>query len=225
MPRSYYFSGMMKRLWRTILCCLVLAGGMRTEIHAQSANVRFSHLGIAQGLPQSSVYCMFQDSKGFIWLGTSLGISRYDGYGFRNFSYNPSNPFSIHSNDPLSIQEDAAGNLLIGSDQGLDLFDTRTEKFHRVPAFDGGAEIPYRHVKTLFKDREGQLWASSTIGLLRYDDRQRRLVREITAKEGRFQVNYIAEDAAGILWLGIFRHPPVQPRNPAHAPHPAKPGQ
>ncbi|MGE7776352.1 hybrid sensor histidine kinase/response regulator transcription factor [Chitinophaga sp. NPDC101104] len=195
---------MMKRLWKMVLCCLLVTGGMREWGMAQQPVVRFSHLGIAQGLPQSSVYCMFQDSKGFIWLGTSQGISRYDGYGFRNFTYDPANPFSIHSNDPLSIHEDAAGNLLIGSEQGLELFDTRTEKFHRINAFDGKTEIPYRHVKALIKDREGRIWAGSTIGLLRYDEKERRLIREIHVKEGKFQLNYIAEDNAGILWLGGY---------------------
>lgn len=194
----------MKRLWKTVACCLALAGGMRADAKAQQAGVRFSHLGIAQGLPQSSVSCMFQDSKGFIWLGTSQGISRYDGYGFRNFTYDPAHPFSIHSNDPLSIHEDAAGNLLIGSEQGLDVFDARSEKFHRVPAYDGDTEVPYRHVKALFKDRQGRLWCGSTIGLLRYHEKERRLQREITAKEGKFQLNHIAEDKAGILWLGGY---------------------
>ncbi len=187
-----------------IMSLLLLICGMRGTMLAQQQAVRFSHLGIAQGLPQTSVYCMFQDSKGFIWMGTSLGISRYDGYGFRNFSYDPANPFSIHSNDPLSIEEDEHGNLLIGSEQGLDVFDTRTEKFHRVPAFEGTAKVAYRHVKSLFKDRKGQLWAGSTLGLLRYNAKERRLQREIPGKEGRFQLNYIAEDNAGILWLGGY---------------------
>lgn len=194
----------MTRLWKMMWCCLVMTGAMCQQGNAQQNNVRFSHLGIAQGLPQSSVYCMFQDSKGFIWFGTSLGISRYDGYVFRNFAYNPANPFSIHSNDPLSIQEDASGNLLIGSDQGLDRFDTRTEKFYRIKAFDGETEVPYRYVKSIHKDAKGRIWSGSTLGLLRYDEEKQRLVKEIHAKEGKFQLNYITEDKSGILWLGGY---------------------
>jgi ligand-binding sensor domain-containing protein len=42
--------------------------------------IKFEHLGIEQGLSQSSVYCILQDHQGFMWFGTQAGMNKYDGY-------------------------------------------------------------------------------------------------------------------------------------------------
>ena len=51
--------------------------------HAQSLN--YKHYGVEQGLPSSEVYQVFQDSKGYIWFATDMGISRFNGSEFTNF--------------------------------------------------------------------------------------------------------------------------------------------
>jgi ligand-binding sensor domain-containing protein len=42
--------------------------------------------GVPEGLVQSQVLCIFQDGKGFLWIGTNGGVSRFDGMDFRNFT-------------------------------------------------------------------------------------------------------------------------------------------
>lgn len=46
-------------------------------------NIMFSSLTIENGLPQSTVETIIQDSKGFIWFGTNDGLARYNGYEFK----------------------------------------------------------------------------------------------------------------------------------------------
>ena len=48
----------------------------------------FDHLTVRDGLSQSSVTCMLQDEKGFMWFGTQDGLNRYDGYTFRIYKNN-----------------------------------------------------------------------------------------------------------------------------------------
>ena len=48
--------------------------------YSQSKNLIFNNLNIEQGISQSSVDIIFQDSKGYIWLGTNDGLNRYNGY-------------------------------------------------------------------------------------------------------------------------------------------------
>ena len=59
------------------------------------------------GILSNVVYCIFQDKKGYIWVGTEAGVSRYDGYTFRNFSKDD----GLSDNDIFQIKEDNKGRI------------------------------------------------------------------------------------------------------------------
>lgn len=173
---------------------------MSTTLNAQ---LRFKHLGIAEGLSQSSVYCLYQDSKGFIWIGTFDGLSRYDGYNFRHFKYDQTRPFSMSSNEPIALGEDSEGNLLVGTSLGMDLFDCKLERFHKIVSSDKRNDFNFRYAKLIKRDSKGNLWVATNKGLFRYDEKQRVLHPVDLGKgPGRPSISAIAEDKDGILWLG-----------------------
>lgn len=118
---------------------------------------RFSHLGISNGLSQNSVHFIFQDSEGYIWLGTQDGLNRYDAYSFRTFRHNKSDTVSISDNFITGITEDDAHNLWIATRNGANRFDRKTEKFTRI--FPEGMDKNYFHnvVRRIFKDRSGNI--------------------------------------------------------------------
>src|SRR5687767_2746241 len=60
--------------------------------------LHFTHLTSEDGLAQNSVEAILQDRQGFMWIGTSAGLSRYDGYHFTNYQNDPENPNSLSSN-------------------------------------------------------------------------------------------------------------------------------
>jgi ligand-binding sensor domain-containing protein len=51
--------------------------------YSQMGEMQFERISIESGLSQSSVLCICQDSKGFLWFGTYEGLNRYDGYTFK----------------------------------------------------------------------------------------------------------------------------------------------
>ncbi len=72
---------------------------------AQTATLRFRHLGTDQGLSQSAVMAILQDRRGFVWLGTQDGLDRYDGVEFLHLRHHPAegpagpaSPASLSSN-------------------------------------------------------------------------------------------------------------------------------
>src|SRR6476469_572646 len=77
--------------------------------------LRFEHLGIDQGLSQSNVMCILQDSRGFMWFGTRDGLNKYDGYKFTVYKYDAADVNSLHQNTIQDIAEDAEGNLWIAT--------------------------------------------------------------------------------------------------------------
>src|SRR5687767_9272831 len=92
--------------------------------------MRFDHISIEQGLSQSSVRVIFQDSRGFLWFGTEDGLNRYDGYTFKTYKPDPDAPQSLSDRWISSIVEDKAGILWIATRLGgLNYYDPRTEQF------------------------------------------------------------------------------------------------
>jgi len=80
--------------------------------HAQS--LPFLHFTTKDGLPSTSVRCIFQDSRGFLWIGTTHGLSRFNGIKFENF-YIKNGLIDDYIND---ICEDGSGNIWIGTPMG-----------------------------------------------------------------------------------------------------------
>lgn len=87
------------------------------------------HFSIKDGLSQSTVTNIFQDSKGFIWISTYDGLNRFDGSQFTVYKHNKNDQRSINSRDIYKVFEDPLGRLWIGSSVGLSLYNSKTESF------------------------------------------------------------------------------------------------
>lgn len=81
-----------------------------------SPNYTFEFYNASHGLPSSEIISLAKDSKGFLWIGTSAGLSRYDGYNFQNFPYTKNNELIGYVN---VIKPDRHNRLWIGTGTGL----------------------------------------------------------------------------------------------------------
>src|SRR5688572_12009155 len=68
---------------RVIIVSLLLYGQCSCSLAQQ---VSFTRYTVQDGLVANPIRCIYQDSKGFIWIGTYDGLSRYDGYKFTNYT-------------------------------------------------------------------------------------------------------------------------------------------
>ncbi|WP_257669642.1 two-component regulator propeller domain-containing protein [Parapedobacter tibetensis] len=85
------------------------------------------------GLSNSAVNCVFQDSDDMLWVGTWDGLNRYDGKGFHVFNYNDHNngdQGSIGSNIIQHIVEDQRKNIWISTMEGISRYSKKTGGFH-----------------------------------------------------------------------------------------------
>src|SRR5262245_47534949 len=69
----------------------------------------------ADGLPRDFVNCVTPDSRGFLWLCTSEGLSRFDGYRFRTYAVDQGLPSPVVN----AFVETRSGRLVAGTDAGL----------------------------------------------------------------------------------------------------------
>jgi ligand-binding sensor domain-containing protein/signal transduction histidine kinase len=171
--------------------------------------LRFDHISIEQGLSQSSVRVILQDSIGFLWFGTEDGLNRYDGYTFKTFKPDPDNPNSLSDRFITSIVEDAEGYLWIGTRQGgLNRYDPRTEQFEQHRHDDENtSSLSDDYINVLYTDANSNLWIGTQRGLDLLDRESGTFTRfsynpsEQDSLSGR-SITAIYEDSRGRLWIG-----------------------
>lgn len=144
-----------------IFVCFCLFLVLTPNVSSQLFNPDFEKIIFNQSENIGTVYSIIKDKQGFIWLGTSTGLKRYDGVNLKSYRFNPSDTSSISSNEVRSIQEDKDGNLWIGTiNKGINKFLRREEKFIR---YDKGQKGNYflkeDIVPQLLFTKDNQLWA------------------------------------------------------------------
>ena len=87
----------------------------------------FNNINIEHGISQSTIEVIFQDSKGYIWLGTNDGLNRYNGYDFKIYNYEEDEN-SISHNGVTDIAEDNEGNIWVGTVQGVNKINLKTDE-------------------------------------------------------------------------------------------------
>jgi len=116
--------------------------------------------GMENGLPQNTVQALVQTRDGFVWLGTEVGLVRFDGNGFQVFDKNTSP--ALPGNDVRCLLVADDGALWIGTSEGL-----ARRKDGVVTVFTTKDGLPSDGVRALGEDRWGLVWAYTDAGLVR----------------------------------------------------------
>lgn len=213
----------MLKFVKTIFLMVIV---IQLNLSAKTNDIRFDHITVEDGLLGNIVFCIFQDSREFIWFGTINGLNCYDGYKMKVFKKEIDNPNSLPSNSVKAIYEDRNGLIWIGTKWGgLSSFDPKKEIFtnyERKP--DDPFSLPGSGVNKIYEDQSGNLW------LTIYDEDDvlttNHLVK-FNQNTGIFEKVYIKSnetdtymfysffpDQSGFLWLpvisgGIIKFNPI----------------
>lgn len=149
-----------------IVVLLAVLSGIFSGAYAQSDDYNFQHLTIEDGLSQSTVYSIVQDTSGFMWFGTREGLNRYDSRKIKTYYHDPENEHSISDNTIFSLYIDSQDRLWAGTNHGLNLYDPRTDGFERIILQEkGDATSPANVVACIFEDDQKNLWIGTRSGL------------------------------------------------------------
>jgi len=171
--------------------------------------LRFEHLGLEDGLSQSSATAIVQDKFGFLWIGTEDGLNRYDGYNFTTFRPAPDEPNGISDRWITALLEDRNGHLWIGTRLGgLNRYNPETGAFtsYLHDSFNTNT-LASNSISCLLEDSQGYLWIGTNNGLDRFDPKTGVFehFKNISGEENSLSGNAIStlfEDSRGILWIG-----------------------
>src|SRR5690606_36701913 len=93
--------------------------------------VKFTRIGLHEGLSQSSVFSICQDYLGLIWVGTRDGVNRYDARRISTKRIPPSDRSRVSDNYFLSLLDDSKKRLWVGTSVGINLYDRYADHFIR----------------------------------------------------------------------------------------------
>ncbi len=189
----------------SVFCLFVPHGG------GAAGQFDFERISIGQGISQSDVTAILQDSVGFMWLATNNGLNRYDGYSFRTFKFDSRNPRTLSSSIIFSMVRDGGRYLWVSTKDAIDRYDAYTERFeHYTRAEDlHGGTVPVSRVTAMCMTSRGELWGVMRGYVLRLDrksDKFRAYTLTNTLTNSKLIVlNCITEGPDGGLLVGTNR--------------------
>lgn len=153
--------------WRRVSAIAVLLFFAPFLIRAERLPVK--QYTVADGLAQGTVWAMHQDTRGFLWLATNDGLSRFDGYRFNNYGIND----GLGHPQILDVVSDRRGRLWVATGKGVSMLLDETEamregkKFRNLLLATGRVSEDINAVHRIFFDADNRLWCVTDVGFYR----------------------------------------------------------
>lgn len=180
--------------------CLYLLLFIFAVITATAKNYDFVNLTNNDGLSNSSINTISQDSDGLMWFGSWDGLNVYNGRDFKVFKPDPGNPQSISNNIIRDVLEEKTNILWIATDLGINRLNTKTKTFERF-FIDGLNQTVYNeHSFLIAKNSSDQVFAAVYgQGIFYFQEKENKFIRlQIT---NAFQFKKIFFDLDDNLWI------------------------
>ncbi len=206
----------MSKLFYFIILILSIFLFSPNKLQAQSfyENAKFKHLSVADGLSDNNVNAVLQDKEGFMWLGTSDGLNKYDGYKFTIYRHIPSDSCSIGPGSINYIYEDKEGLIWIGAEGSLSILDKKTDKFKVfINEPQNPNSISSNIVTCIIEDNEGIIWITTYGGgINKFDKKTGKFFSYKNEPRNPYSISsdYIENcfvDSHGIMWISAFETP------------------
>ena len=190
-----------KKLITTTLVGITVLTPINKLSYAQSKNLIFNNINIEQGISQSTIEDIFQDSEGYIWLGTNDGLNRYNGYEFKIYNYEEYQN-SISHNGITDITEDKYGNIWVNTVSGVNKINKKTEKISNYTEING--KIKEDSTTEIIVTKDNNILVGTYEGLNIYNAKEDRFDIILEQKDGILSscIYSIDEDINGNIWIG-----------------------
>lgn len=138
-------------------------------------DIRFTHIGLKQGLSHSTVFAIDQDHEGNLWFATYDGVNKYNGYEFTVYRHNYMDSTSIACDITRSLAVDGEGRVWVGTREGLSLYNHKKNNFSNYTYQKNGKNVTVTGIVPLPKNH---LMVGTTGGILLFDVQHRRFLAD-----------------------------------------------
>lgn len=176
-----------KRLAGIFLILAVCASVVDAQI------LPFRTYSIERGLSEAVVNDLMQDRDGYLWIGTSYGLNRFDGVNFKNYYTED----GLLNNKIYSLYEDNASQLWIGTGAGVNVM--RQDSIQTLPVLK---PLQSSTVLSIYQDSHNEYWFATDGQGVWHLDRRNNLTQYLEVHGmGSDRVRDIVEDSSGVLWF------------------------
>ena len=186
------------RLIKGLICLLAFILLVACRDKEEKLFVNIDSSAVSDELSNQHVTAFAEDSTGYIWIGTTRGLNRYNSQNFHQYYHNVNDSASIPSNGILCLFVDSKNRLWVGTDNGL-CYYTNKDEFHRV-----GSDQKYDIVHQIWENAEGRIFVNMIEHLYEYDPSTDKLKLVIDKFDPGHQfVNHCFIDRKGRVWSVI----------------------
>jgi ligand-binding sensor domain-containing protein len=196
----------MHKLLNKVLCSFLLL----LAFTANSQTYPFANYTIDNGISSGQVLCAFQNSDGVMWFGTSGGgISMFDGKTFEYLT----DKEGLADNVVFCIKKDRNGKILIGTNNGLSVYDpslSPTSKISRFKNYTTKEGLTHNRIFSIIFDENGMAILGTSRGISTYKDNKCAQMK-IDSKLDTSAIFHVMRDSQKNLWCsslgaGVFKY-------------------
>lgn len=174
--------------------------------YGQIENMKVYNISSDEGLPSDIITFVYQDSEGFLWMASTEGLFRWDGYNYKTYHHSESNNYSISNNIVYRIFEDSEKRLWIATINGLNLYDRQLDRFSKVKIHETVENIP---LNAIIEDADKNLWLGTSYGLCRYNYDDQEFEWWVSDANNTNSLSHdvifgLAKDTQDNIWIGTF---------------------
>lgn len=186
---------------RTLYCLLLLLSYSLLGYAALPTHFQFRHYNIENGVSSNGISTILQDQKGYIWLGTDNGLSRFDGNQF--VFYQKDNPLypDFHASSINAICETNTNELWIGTENGVYIYNQVKDTFTPFLAKTSNNTGISSWITHIIQDKEKNIWiATNKQGVFQYSTQTRKLMQYEIPQNDNIIIR-ILNDAQNNIWV------------------------
>jgi two-component system, sensor histidine kinase ChiS len=178
------------------------------ETCAQRQYSKFDHLTVDDGLSSNRIRCIFKDSKDYLWIGTDVGLDKYDSYQVKKYRHADNTQGSISSDILTCIYEDREEKLWIGTYDGLNLYNSSKDNFKTFKKNNANNKsLNSNCITGIVEDKDGNLWVVTDGSCLNKWDPDNQNFTRYPFESQRHSLSVrpsrmAAVDSKGFIWIG-----------------------